>query len=393
MKRIIAWASALLILVSCASTNNKELPRDNWDQAVYDGLSTMIAKVGNTNESYDKDCPPYAVFDFDNTTVINDIEFTTMNFAIENLRFITEPQNFYALLTDSLEDPDLLMNMKDGRNLKASDMATDIASDYAFLYNNYIGAKGPMTLDEIHETDQYKDFSTKFRLMYNGVAGSVDAVAACRWILHLVKGATKEQLQGLVREAYESAMKEGGAKKVTWESPEMGLAGKRSVTFDRGMAKTVEMEHLYSTLSANGIVVYICTASLEDIVEAIAPVEKYGFNIPEDRIWGMRQYMTEDGKYTGILLDDYTPTVEEGKTVDIREFIAPLHGGKDPVLVAGDSNGDYSMLSSFDGLETGLIINRNMGEPLKSLYGKEGYLLQGRDAAAGKFIHSSQSEY
>lgn len=394
MKKIFSVGAVLLaaiLTISCSQS--KDLPRDNWDQTVYDGLSAMIAEVGNTSSSYDKSCPPYAVFDFDNTTVINDIEFTTMNYAIENLRFITEPAEMYGLLMDALQDRELVMKMKDGSLVPASDMAEDIASDYAFLHENYIADKGPMSLEDIHGTDQYKDFSTKFRLMYDGVAASVDAVAACRWILHLVKGATKDQLQGLVREAYESAMKEGGAKKITWESPDMGLTGRRTVTFDKGMAKTAEMEHLYSTLETNGIVVYICSASLEDIVEALAVGDRYGFNIPEERIYGMRQYMTEDGRYTGILLDDYTPTVEEGKTVDIREFIAPHHGGKGPALVAGDSNGDYSMLSSFDDMKVGLIINRNMKEPLRSLYGKEKYLLQGRDAANGRFIRSSQSEY
>lgn len=41
----------------------------------------------------------------------------------------------------------------------------------------------------------------------------------------------------------------------------------------------------------------------------------------------------------------------------IRRFIAPSHGNRAPSLVAGDSSGDYDMLTAFDTLKIGLIID------------------------------------
>jgi hypothetical protein len=47
----------------------------------------------------------------------------------------------------------------------------------------------------------------------------------------------------------------------------------------------------------------------------------------------------------------------EGKVACIDRFIAPLYGGKQPVLVAGDSNGDVAMLTSYPEMKIGLIMD------------------------------------
>lgn len=382
--RILASALIALGLVSsCRQAETTTLPRDNWDDEVYASLCSLIDSVGIRSASYDPDCRPYAVFDFDNTTIMNDIELTMMEYGISNMCFVADKDSMYNLIMDGLKDKEQILDMKDGRQLRAADLAMDIADDFKVIR--------PLDPAEIREMPEFLDFRAKLSAMYYAVARSVEALDASAWLLHLIKGMTPEQIRQVARDAAQYGLGKGYLERCTWESPEMGRTGKVSISFDSGMAQPVEMIHLYQTLRANGIDVYIVSASLEDIVESLACNSEYGYDLPAENVWGMRQPLDEQGRFTGFFREDYTPTLEDGKSVDILRFIAPLHGNKGPALVAGDSNGDYSMLSSFCDLGRGLIIDRNMPEPLCTLYDKPGYLLQGRDPATGSFIRSHRS--
>ena len=62
----------------------------------------------------------------------------------------------------------------------------------------------------------------------------------------------------------------------------MGQSGKITTSFKTGFAITNEMKDLYHCLMANGFDVYICSASLKEIVEAVATDPKYGLNLDRD---------------------------------------------------------------------------------------------------------------
>ena len=81
--------------------------------------------------------------------------------------------------------------------------------------------------------------------------------------------------------------------------------------------------------------------------------------------------------------------------------MAPDHCGKEPSLVAGDSNGDYAMLTEFKDLKVGLIINclngGEIGELMKMAIEDKAetplsertspqYVVQGRNASKRIFI-------
>ena len=53
----------------------------------------------------------------------------------------------------------------DGKDVTTAQLVADIASDYAWLYENYegFGAGGTYDLDYIHATNQYQDFAAKLR--------------------------------------------------------------------------------------------------------------------------------------------------------------------------------------------------------------------------------------
>ena len=170
-----------------------------------------------------------------------------------------------------------------------------------------------------------------------------------------------EELQSFTRESVDHWLSFGPIRSEIWDSPD----GSLSVEVRKGMALPQENIHLYKCLQDNGFDVYICSASLEKIVEAMACDPKYGLNIPPENVFGIR--LADEQICYGELAPDYDQTYQSGKTACIRKLIAPSHCGRQPSLVAGDSNGDYPMLSDFDSLRLGLIIDCKRSGPIARL--------------------------
>lgn len=164
--------------------------------------------------------------------------------------------------------------------------------------------------------------------------------------------------------------------------------GKVSGTHPEGIGVSNEMKSLYKTLKANGIDVFIVSASLKTVVEAMACGPEFGFDMEPDHVFGLRMKETADGRFSAEYDESYIQTFKEGKTGAIKEYVAPSHGGKGPCLVAGDSNGDYNMLTDFDDMKVGLIINcgnkGNIGALASS--GDPKIAIQDRDLSRGRFV-------
>ena len=333
-KALIVSAAVLTAIVSCKTAST--LPEDNWEPAVYEALTDMIARDGIQSANYDPQCRPYAVFDYDNTTIINDITLTLMIYQIENLRYAFPPERAFECFTSGLPDLDLVL---DGPGMSARVLAEDIASDYKAL--NSMLQTG-MELEQIHTTEEYLDFRAKLEALNEGVENSFDYGTMILWQPSLFSGMSRDELQQLTRESVDYWMAQDSLSKELWESPD----GKVSAEITKGLVLPMESIHLYKTLKDNGFDVYICSASLEAIVELMACSPEYGLGLSADKVFGIR-------------LDDenYDQTFMEGKTACINKLIAPQHGGRAPSLVAGDSNGDYAMLTAFDDLSVGLIFD------------------------------------
>ena len=164
---------------------------------------------------------------------------------------------------------------------------------------------------------------------------------------------TDGQVRSLTRESVAYWMEQESMWHETWTTPD----GEISVNVPKGIGLTPEMRNLYRTLEANGFDVYVCSASLESVVEAMACDPAYGLGLDEEQVYGIRLAPTADGRLRAVGDSTYVQTYREGKVACIQEFIAPSHGGNGPALVAGDSNGDFAMLTSFPDLKVGLIVN------------------------------------
>lgn len=423
-KGIVLLCSLALLLGACQAGNNKTttesssaktettdkdkaktLDKGVWEDKLYARLTKLIKENGNTSSSYDKNKKPYAVFDWDNTTVINDIGEATFTYQIENLAFKMTPEEFDQAVRTNIPSDDFVEDFhnKDGEPVNIDKIAADLLSDYTVIYNSYKGMQGDKSLEEVKKTDEYQDFAAKLRYLYEAIGDTFSSDISYPWVTYLYAGMTSEEVQALSEKSIDQALQDKLTSE-TWESPAglKGESGQITVTFKRGVRSVKEMQNLYKTLMANGIDVYICSASYIDVIIPYASNSKYGYNIPKENVTAMRLKKDDKGVIQPEYDTNYAQTQGEGKTETIKKLIAVNHDNQEPILIAGDSNGDYAMLKDFPKLQMGIIFNL-LRDPSKGIgllqtkaietYGQEDalYYLQGRDENKGVLLNGRET--
>ena len=113
-KRVLALIFMVFMSVFAYALPVKEtkLKAQNWAPDTYAALNRMIEKNSINNQDYNLRSKPYAVFDFDNTTAMNDIQEALLIYQLENLRFKMTPQQLDAALKTEYQKAALQMNSK-----------------------------------------------------------------------------------------------------------------------------------------------------------------------------------------------------------------------------------------------------------------------------------------
>lgn len=399
------------LLVGCSNGSSVRpgaLAENSWAPHTYQALVRLIAGNSVQGKQSEPELKPYAVFDFDNTLVINDVEEALLIYQLENLAFKIKPENIIDVLQTGI--PDVHTYFKEAYNNKAGEKVTtamvarDCYNAYRYLYDHYVGfhAGGTASLADIKKTEQYKEFTTKIRYLYEAVNGTFDASVGYPWVTYLFTGMSPQEVQILAEQSNDYWLNDGIFTKITWTSPEnySSESGVVSTSFKTGLRFVPEMQNLVATMMQNGIEVYICSASFHDVIIVSAANPKYGFSVPVANIFAMRLKKDNSGRYINQYDDNYFQTQGEGKSKTITKFIRPAHGNSDPVLVAGDSAGDYNMMTDFHDMQLGLIINRYRNDAMKTLsqiaaqtIGNPDarYVLQGRDENTGRFRASEKT--
>ena len=339
-----------------------QLITGNWAPATRARIQAVIDENADSGK--------YVVFDFDNTSVIFDVEEALLIYQIENLAFKIDPDDMADVLETQI--PDLTAPVGttvDGEDVSVEELVADLTSDYAWLYENYegFGAGGAYGLEYIHATNQYQDFAAKLRYMYSAVGDTFDASVSYPWVTYLFTGMTSQEVYDLAAESHAYWAAYGRYASETWTSPvELpGEAGVVSVSFNTGLTFTDELKDLYATLMANDIDVYIISASYIDVIQAAN--QTMGYNVPEENVFAMRNKVDEEGRYINEYDYDwggeglYAQTQAAGKSTIITNFIAPKYDGAGPLMVFGDSAGDWNMMTDWmDDGDTvlGVIFNR-----------------------------------
>ena len=383
------------------------LEENNWAPETRDALNRFMEENGSSSADYNPETPPYVVFDFDNTTSFFDVEEALLIYQLENLRFSIAPDKMYDVLITEVPKEDFGedYNNAEGNALNVEIVARDCQKAYEWLCGNYegLGNDGTMTLEEIHETPQYKDFVTKVRFLYDAIGGTFDAAVSYPWVTYLFTGMTPKEVYDLATESHDYWLGYDIWESVTWESPAdyETEAGVVSCSYKTSIALPPESVDLYVKLMANGFDVYVCSASFIDVIKAMACNPQYGLNVAEEDVYAMELKLDEEGRYINEYnYDEYFQTQGPGKKQTIDKFIAPNYGGTGPIFVAGDSQGDFNMITEYPDMKLGLIINRVRGDDFKSI-SKEAaetigdvnakYILQGRDENKGVYIPTQKS--
>jgi phosphoserine phosphatase len=276
-------------------------------------------------------------------------------------------------------------------------VAHDAVDSYRWIYNNYKGMNGNLSLEEVKLSPHYTNFTTKVRYMYEAMGDTFDVSVAYPWELYLFTGMNEQQIRIMVNEALEW-QKTQPIEKVKWTSPASlpGKAGVVSVSWKNGLRLMPEMQDIFMAFREAGIDIWICTASFVDVIKEISSNPIYGYNNPDDRVIGMELERDSNGIVKTEFRHGYMQTQQKGKTRAIERFIVSKYG-YGPSFVAGDSEGDMNMMQDFANTKLVLIINRLKGKDIAKLskqavlsYGKPNakILLQGRNDNTGEFVKS-----
>ena len=258
---------------------------------------------------------------------------------------------------------------------------------------------------------------------YAALEDSFSPNAAYTWVMFVTyPGFTSKEIKRMVVQAMDWGIKRE-SKKVYFDSP-LALPGKAGPVnnskagnyFCNTIHPTPEMGNLFRELEKNKIHTYICTASMQEIIETVATTPKYGYKLPKNRVIGLRLEKDAAGKFLPKynFSGNYAIHSMKGKAVNINNILAARYIAN-PVMIGGDSDGDYYMMTQLSGLngekmlnnykplQLVLIVNRIKGGKIGEICkiaerqlsgestGTTTVVLQGRDENKGIWIPTEKT--
>jgi phosphoserine phosphatase len=404
MKKSFFLLSLVLLFIRCTNDSTVALETLNWDSYNKVQIEALINNYGKHSSGYDPAKPPYAVFDWDNTSIFLDIAEAVLVYQIQHLVFGATPELLNEAIRKDIDSNDFAaeFNTLDGKAVNIEKIAPDIIESYTWLYHQYEGLQGNKSLDEVRQSPHYLAFASKLRYLYEAVGGTFDHSVAYPWVTYLFAGMTENEVRSLTRQTVEWQLTQP-VEKVRWETPTAlpGKAGWVAVSWKNGLRLVPEMQNLYQTFRENGFDVWVCSASFVDVVREISSNPAYGYANPENQVCAMELERNASGRIGVRFREGYDQTQGAGKTKTIERFLVSKYG-YGPVFIAGDSEGDQNMMQDFTDTKLSLIINR-LRSPSTDIgkFSKQAvdtyhhpdarFLLQGRDENTGLFIPSQGS--
>lgn len=314
---------------------------------------------------------PVAVFDFDNTCIFRDIGQAVFRFQLLQLRYRLAPEQLAAIL------PRLHGDLG-GRPIPA------ITSALMYTYCRLWPLIAANDQKKAQQLPEYRLFAAL--LLWFTDRARKDERLGPRFVLpfmgKLLAGFTLAELRSLTAEVVTAALTEPLVEEtLALAAPEP--IGSIEAGYPLGLQAYQEMKALMQHLENQGIDCYVVSASTEWLVEEA--VRLLEFPVRADHIFGIRVGLDAQELLTIADPDSYPLTFREGKAEIIRRFI-----GTTPVLVAGDADTDFEMLTMPE-VDIRLLINRNQTGLISTLYQDPSILLQGLDLRTGQFRPSRES--
>jgi len=364
------------------------LPRGAWHAPVHAALQAAIDRHAGDPDAY-------AVFDFDMTCPIGDCGHCTLDQVIKELAFAFSPDDAEEVFLSDVPDADIPL---DPAYPKAT--MRNVVCDCADLHRELLEMARTRPLAEVRRTEAFTAFASKVRFLRKRVPRTYGAAFGYPWNKRFYNGMTRERFAELVHRAVEAGAKEG-FRRGCWRTPARyaGRSGVVEVPMLLGFTVPPEITELLSALRAHGISVYVVSGSFYDKVVAAAD-PRHGTGFKPDEILGSHIQTDARGRLTGRLDPRFAFPWADGKPDVIRQLLATRHHGRDPIMVLGDSDGDYAMLTAFTNMEVGVIFNTKL--PPSSKLGKLNadilagradprFVLQGRDEVRRTLRPSAES--
>ena len=208
----------ILMASAPAFAETGSLDPGKWAPRNYQIMSKFTAENGKRNPKYDPSKKPYTVFDWDNTAISGDCEDALMYYMINNLKFPSA--GFLNTLEKGLPEGRSNLKNAEDKEVDYMDIFDDIKNDYGFISKNYKGYGGPMSLDKMQETEQFRDFHAKMIALMDSLYGKLEYPAYLSLQARMFAGLSVDEIEALSYEADIYAM---GAetKKVELVSPEV----------------------------------------------------------------------------------------------------------------------------------------------------------------------------
>lgn len=339
----------------------------NWNPA---NLRDIQQIIGDLVESPNKE-QHVAVFDFDNTCIFRDIGQAVFRYQLYALRYKITPERFAALLPTSNET----LDSRPMERIVAT--LVDLYSQlWPFIEQNQV--------KKAFKLDAYPQF-TALLLWFTEKARKKEHLGP-RYVLpllaQLLAGFSTTELAGLTAEVIASVKKE---PLITETVQAVLPAPIETVTtsYEKGLQPFSEMRDLIHWLTSVGVECYIVSASTDWLVKASA--KEFHFKVRPENIYGIRVALEENEVLSDKEQPGYPVTFREGKAKIIENFIQAS-----PIMVAGDADTDYEMLTLPD-VPVRLIINRLQTGIISSLYKDTRFLLQGINLTTGQFRPSANT--
>lgn len=372
------------------------IKKGSWNQRAFTFINKLIGKHGIDSPNYDPNMKPFAVFDWDNTSIIGDVEEATFYYLVTELVFKINPYELYEIIRKNVDKSDFAAkytNME-GQRVNIEKISADIYEAYKRLYGSSDRLGGDVPFEIIRETNVYQEFVTKMFFRYQAADFDKNAEDPYCWMTFLLTNYNEEEIYKLCNEAF-SFVKKQKPRIEKFISPDMkSQAGRIETSYFVGMGHVPEMVDLFKTLEENGIDVYVVSASFHDIVRAFATANSYNFE--KEKVFGLRLAKDSEGKIIPSLDKSYPITQKAGKSETIRKLIQN-ENNYGPILVGGDSDGDFDMLTVFKESDLGIIIDVDrlgkINELKKAaLTGSDRFVIQARDKFAKTFIEEERSK-
>ncbi len=354
-----------------------DLARGGWGQDAFDALSSLLCACSQVRGR------PFVVFDWDNTSIAGDCADALFRYQLRHMAFAMDAKAFERLFWDLPEGPiSPVHGQAEADGIGLQDLAADLSEDYDFLWGNPDRLGSP----------RHHSFYARMVFFSEALCATHGYALGYPWVNFLLAGFLPSEVDNLAERSHDAALLEtfGSA---TWTAESGTRTKDLTVTFSAGVRVQSELQNLMSALQCRGVDVFISTASPEVVVRQFACNPKYGYGLRPQSVLGVK-LDSHDGRYRPVLCPGRPWNWGPGKTQNLETLVVHSRG-EEPILVAGDSEGDAWMLQDFGDMRVGILFGSAgrgrwtdlVGQALSGLGKPDSkYFLQSREPRTGRMI-------